>query len=99
MVALMGDAELDEGNIYECLIEAYKHDIRNCWWIVDYNRQSLDATTAERMFRAFDDIFAACGWRWSPLKYGKRWRRRSPNPAGPSSKLDRRGRATPTTRR
>ncbi len=35
MVALMGDAELDEGNIYECLIEAYKHDIRNCWWIVD----------------------------------------------------------------
>jgi pyruvate dehydrogenase E1 component len=40
MVALMGDAELDEGNIYECLIEAYKHDIRNCWWIVDYNRQS-----------------------------------------------------------
>src|SRR5882672_7922692 len=30
-VALMGDAELDEGNIYECLIEAHKHDIRNCW--------------------------------------------------------------------
>ncbi|MDV3258174.1 MAG: transketolase, partial [Sphingomonas sp.] len=42
-VALIGDAELDEGNIYECLIEAHKHDIRNCWWIVDYNRQSLDA--------------------------------------------------------
>src|SRR3954447_15890231 len=63
MVALMGDAELDKGNIYECLIEAYKHDIRNCWWIVDYNRQSLDATTAERMFRRFDEIFASCGWR------------------------------------
>lgn len=31
MIALMGDAELDEGNIYECLIEGYKHDIRNCW--------------------------------------------------------------------
>lgn len=30
MIALMGDAELDEGNIYECLIEGYKHDIRNC---------------------------------------------------------------------
>jgi pyruvate dehydrogenase E1 component len=71
MVALMGDAELDEGNIYECLIEAYKHDIRNCWWIVDYNRQSLDATTAERMFRRFDEIFAACGWRVVTLKYGK----------------------------
>ncbi|MEA3060536.1 MAG: pyruvate dehydrogenase component, partial [Sphingomonadales bacterium] len=71
MVALMGDAELDEGNIYECLIEAYKHDIRNCWWIVDYNRQSLDATTAERMFRRFDEIFASLGWRVVTLKYGK----------------------------
>jgi pyruvate dehydrogenase E1 component len=72
MIALMGDAELDEGNIYECLIEAYKHDIRNCWWIVDYNRQSLDATTADRMFRRFDDIFETCGWRVVTLKHGKR---------------------------
>ena len=72
MIALMGDAELDEGNIYECLIEGYKHDIRNCWWIVDYNRQSLDATTADRMFRRFDDIFETCGWRVVTLKHGKR---------------------------
>lgn len=71
MIALMGDAELDEGNIYECLIEGYKHDIRNCWWIIDYNRQSLDATTADRMFRRFDDIFETCGWRVVTLKYGK----------------------------
>ncbi len=71
MIALMGDAELDEGNIYECLIEGYKHDIRNCWWIVDYNRQSLDATTADRMFRRFDDIFETCGWRVVTLKHGK----------------------------
>src|SRR5919112_269033 len=70
-VALIGDAELDEGNIYECLIEAYKHDIRNCWWIVDYNRQSLDATSADRMFERFDEIFAACGWRVVTLRYGK----------------------------
>ncbi|PSJ40850.1 transketolase [Allosphingosinicella deserti] len=71
MVALLGDAELDEGNIYECLIEASKHDIRNCWWIVDYNRQSLDATTADRMFSRFDEIFASCGWRVVTLKHGK----------------------------
>ncbi|HEX8534137.1 MAG TPA: transketolase [Allosphingosinicella sp.] len=82
MVALMGDAELDEGNIYECLIEAYKHDIRNCWWIVDYNRQSLDATTAERMFRRFDDIFAACGWRVVTLKYGKQMEAAFTEPGG-----------------
>ncbi|HEY5711627.1 MAG TPA: transketolase [Allosphingosinicella sp.] len=71
MVALMGDAELDEGNIYECLIEAAKHDIRNCWWIVDYNRQSLDATTTDRMFSRFDEIFVSCGWRVVTLKYGR----------------------------
>ena len=71
-VALMGDAELDEGNIYECLIEGVKHDIRNCWWIVDYNRQSLDATSEDRMFERFDDIFRACGWRTVELRYGKK---------------------------
>ena len=71
MIALMGDAELDEGNIYECLIEGYKHELRNCWWVVDYNRQSLDSTTSDRMFRRFDDIFQTCGWRVLTLKYGK----------------------------
>ncbi|MEA3057958.1 MAG: pyruvate dehydrogenase component, partial [Sphingomonadales bacterium] len=70
-VALIGDAELDEGNIYEALIEGYKHDVRNLWWIVDYNRQSLDATSADRMFERFDEIFRSCGWRVETLKYGK----------------------------
>jgi pyruvate dehydrogenase E1 component len=82
MIALMGDAELDEGNIYECLIEGYKHDLRNCWWIVDYNRQSLDATTADRMFRRFDDIFETCGWRVVTLKYGKLQRETFARPGG-----------------
>src|ERR687892_683663 len=68
----LGVAELDEGNVYEALIEAYKHDIRNCWWIVDYNRQSLDATGADRMFERFDEIFASCGWRTIELRYGKK---------------------------
>ncbi|HWF77580.1 MAG TPA: transketolase [Caulobacteraceae bacterium] len=71
MIATLGDAELDEGNIYESLIEAAKHGIRNTWWIVDYNRQSLDAITADRMFDKFDDIFRTCGWRVFTLKYGK----------------------------
>ncbi|MCW3834694.1 transketolase [Sphingomonas canadensis] len=82
MIALMGDAELDEGNIYECLIEGYKHGIRNCWWIVDYNRQSLDATTADRMFRRFDDMFETCGWRVLTLKHGKRQREAFARPGG-----------------
>src|SRR5918995_1157647 len=71
-VALIGDAELDEGNIYEALIEGTKHDVRNLWWIVDYNRQSLDATSADRMFERFDEIFRSCGWRVVELRYGKK---------------------------
>jgi pyruvate dehydrogenase E1 component len=71
-VALIGDAELDEGNIYEAIIEGAKHDVRNLWWIVDYNRQSLDATSADRMFERFDEIFRSCGWRVVELRYGRR---------------------------
>ena len=48
MIALVGDAELDEGNIFEALLEGWKQGLRNCWWIVDYNRQSLDARRARR---------------------------------------------------
>jgi pyruvate dehydrogenase E1 component len=72
MISLLGDAELDEGNIYECVIEGAKHDLRNCWWVVDYNRQSLDATTSERMFLRFSEIFTAVGWDVVTLKYGRR---------------------------
>jgi pyruvate dehydrogenase E1 component len=82
MIALMGDAELDEGNIYEALIEGYKHEVRNLWWIVDYNRQSLDATTADRMFGRFDDIFETCGWRVVTLKHGRLQRAAFARPGG-----------------
>ncbi|WP_308515668.1 transketolase [Sphingomonas flavescens] len=71
-VALIGDAELDEGNVYEAIIEGAKHDVRNLWWIIDYNRQSLDATSADRMFERFDEIFQSCGWRVVEIRYGKR---------------------------
>ena len=72
MISLLGDAELDEGNIYECVIEGAKHDLRNCWWNVDYNRQSLDATTSDSMFLRFADIFRAVGWDVITLKYGRK---------------------------
>jgi pyruvate dehydrogenase E1 component len=71
-VALIGDAELDEGNIYEAIIEGAKHEVRNLWWIIDYNRQSLDATSADRMFERFDEIFKSCGWRVVELRYGRK---------------------------
>ena len=71
MIALIGDAELDEGNIYEALLEGYKHQIRNCWWIIDYNRQSLDGVIHEGLKARFEEVFRAMGWDIITLKYGK----------------------------
>ncbi|MBA8841875.1 transketolase [Ochrobactrum sp. RH2CCR150] len=70
MIALVGDAELDEGNVYECLQEGWKHDLRNTWWIIDYNRQSLDGIVQEGLFRRIEDIFEAFGWDIVKIKYG-----------------------------
>ncbi len=72
MVAVMGDAEIDEGNVFEAMLEGWKHDVRNLWWIIDYNRQSLDSVVTDRLFRRFDGIFRAMGWQVHTLKYGKR---------------------------
>jgi len=70
MVALVGDAELDEGNVYECLQEGWKHDLRNTWWIIDYNRQSLDGVVREGLWQRIEAIFGAFGWDVVRLKYG-----------------------------
>lgn len=82
MIALMGDAELDEGNIYEALIEGYKHNLRNCWWVIDYNRQSLDSITSDRMFTRFTDIFETTGWKVVNIKYGKKQQAAFKKPGG-----------------
>ena len=70
MVALVGDAELDEGNIYEALQEGWKNDLRNCWWIIDYNRQSLDGIVREGLFERVEKIFDAFGWDVVRVKHG-----------------------------
>lgn len=71
-VAVVGDAELDEGNIYEALLEGWKHDIRNVWWVVDYNRQSLDSVVPDRLFGRIEGLFRDMGWNVVTLKYGRR---------------------------
>ncbi|MEM7214333.1 MAG: transketolase [Pseudomonadota bacterium] len=70
MVTLVGDAELDEGNIYETLQEGWKNDLRNCWWIIDYNRQSLDGVVREGLFERIEKIFDAFSWDVVRIKYG-----------------------------
>ena len=71
MVALIGDAEMDEGNIYEALVEGWKQGLRNCWWIVDYNRQSLDAVVREGLWQKFEQIFGEFGWDVVIVKHGR----------------------------
>src|SRR4051794_5212372 len=70
MVALVGDAEMDEGNIFEALLEGWKQGLRNCWWIIDYNRQSLDAVIREGLYARFEALFQAFGWDVVILKHG-----------------------------
>jgi pyruvate dehydrogenase E1 component len=70
-IAIAGDAELDEGNIYEALLEGWKHDIRNVWWIVDYNRQSLDSVVQDRLFGRFEGLFGDMGWNVVRIKHGR----------------------------
>lgn len=70
MVALVGDAEMDEGNIFEALLEGWKHGLRNTWWVVDYNRQSLDAVVREGLWARFESIFRNFGWDVVILKHG-----------------------------
>jgi len=86
MLALVGDAELDEGNVYECLLEGWKHNLRNCWWIIDFNRQSLDGVVREGLYDRIEAIFAAFGWRVVTLKYGAQQRRAFAEPGGEALK-------------
>jgi pyruvate dehydrogenase E1 component len=70
MIALLGDAELDEGNIFEAILEGWKQGLRNCWWVVDYNRQSLDAVVREGLWQRYENLFRNFGWDVVVLKYG-----------------------------
>ncbi len=82
MIALVGDAELDEGNVYECLHEGWKNELRNTWWIIDYNRQSLDGVVREGLWKRIEAIFGAFGWEVVRLKYGALQRAAFDEPGG-----------------
>jgi pyruvate dehydrogenase E1 component len=82
MVALVGDAELDEGNVYEALFEAWKHDVRNVWWVIDYNRQSLDSIATDQSFGRIATLFGDFGWNVITLKYGRALRAVFARPGG-----------------
>jgi pyruvate dehydrogenase E1 component len=86
MIALVGDAEMDEGNIFEALAEGWKHGLRNTWWVVDYNRQSLDAVVREGLWEKFETMFRNFGWDVVIVKYGTLMRQAFAEPGGEALK-------------
>ena len=84
LIALMGDAEIDEGNIHEALLEYWKHGLKNCWWVVDYNRQSLDSVVSDQLFMKVAGLFENLGWKVVLIKYGKLLQAAFQQPGGPA---------------
>ena len=71
-IALIGDAELDEGNIWETVIDESVQRLGNVMLIVDLNRQSLDRVIPGIKAERLKGLFAAAGWHVLEAKYGTR---------------------------
>ena len=74
-VALVGDAELDEGAIWEALVDPLVARLGEVLWIVDLNRQSLDRVVPDMAAGRLRGMFEAAGWETITVKYGRRLRR------------------------
>jgi pyruvate dehydrogenase E1 component len=73
-VALVGDAELDEGAIWEALVDPMVARLGEVLWIVDLNRQSLDRVVPDMAAGRLRGMFGAAGWETITVKYGRRLR-------------------------
>ena len=71
-IALLGDAELDEGNVWEAVFEDHVQKLGNVLWIVDLNRQSLDRVIPGIRAAQLMSLFQASGWQVLECKYGRR---------------------------
>ena len=71
-IVMVGDAELDEGNVWEALAEEMVAELGNVLWIVDVNRQSLDRIVPDARRRHLPALFEALGWRVIELRWGGR---------------------------
>jgi len=70
VVVIVGDAELDEGNVGEALAEEVVARLANVLWIVDVNRQSLDRIVPDGRLRQMRAMFEAGGWHVIDLRWG-----------------------------
>jgi pyruvate dehydrogenase E1 component len=71
-IVMVGDAELDEGNVWEALLEEPVASLGSVRWIVDMNRQSLDRVVPDSRRRQLREMFAAAGWRVVECRWGGR---------------------------
>ncbi len=81
-VAIMGDAELDEGNIWEAVVDPALQGVGNLLWIVDLNRQSLDRIVPGIRATQLKALFANSGWQVLETKYGSRLKALFEQPGG-----------------
>ncbi|CAN5631796.1 1-deoxy-D-xylulose-5-phosphate synthase N-terminal domain-containing protein [soil metagenome] len=81
-ISLVGDAELDEGNVWEAMIEEALKPVSNILWIVDLNRQSLDRVIPGIRASELKEHFANSGWRVLEAKYGRELRAIFQQPGG-----------------
>jgi pyruvate dehydrogenase E1 component len=72
VIVMVGDAELDEGNVWEALAEEVVGRLPNVVWLVDVNRQSLDRIAPDVRRRQLPALFAGFGWRVIELRWGRR---------------------------
>ncbi len=73
-IAILGDAELDEGAIWEALVDPMVPRLGEVLWIVDLNRQSLDRVVPDIAAGRIGEMFDAAGWQTITVKYGRRLR-------------------------
>jgi pyruvate dehydrogenase E1 component len=71
-IALLGDAELDEGNVWEAVFDPVTEGLGNVMWVVDFNRQSLDRVVPGVRIEHWRGQFEAAGWHVVEVKYGRR---------------------------
>ena len=83
-IALIGDAELDEGNIWEAVADPATDGLGNVMWIVDVNRQSLDRVVPGVRIAQWEQQFAGAGWHVIEAKYGRRLQAAFARPGGES---------------
>ena len=81
-IAIVGDAELDEGSVWEAIAEPEMQGIGNVLWVVDLNRQSLDRVIPGIRVRAWREMFYANGWNVIDAKYGKKLQAKFNEPNG-----------------